>query len=291
MRWTIGIMILFLTVLAFPLPVYAAILDGEVTLLGATSTGDYGTDIDSDAHWLMVRYVTGNTFQFSVNLSMLQVDTIASGMTYTSLGPTSLGQGGWQGQHEASGSGQGEGLVPSLPVDSSAAGLGDVRLAVSRKMIGGGVKLFRLDASVEVKVPTADDTDNLGTGEWDYRLGVAGEYRFWAATMFGGLGWNTLGDPNWVEFNAVLDVYFGVDSDPLAGERLVVTGWVEGWQETLETVGSRAVLGIGLRTTGSVRWKLQARTGLTDAAEDLSVSVGVAFGISPVGPGSRGYQR
>jgi len=75
--------------------------------------------------------------------------------------------------------------------------------------------LFRLDTSLEVKIPTASVEEYLGTGEWDYRIGFAGEYRFWSATTYGGVGWNRLGDPAWIDFNDVIDVVAGVDSDPL----------------------------------------------------------------------------
>ncbi len=174
---------------------------------------------------------------------------------------------------------------------TSVTGIGDVRLAVSRRVLGGGVELFRFDASMEVKIPTADEDDNLGTGEWDYRFGLASEYRFWSASAFGGIGWSRLGDTDLVELDDVLDLYVGLDSEPFAGDRLIATGWLEGWQPAVDTAGHRAVVGVGIRTTGRLRWRLQVRTGLTDSSEDLAVVAGMSFGIAPSGPGVRGHQR
>jgi hypothetical protein len=275
--------------------VAAGLGKGEVTLLGAAGTGDYGTGIDMSSQALTVRYVTGDDFQLRVDLSMVRFETLAT-IGVTSLGPTSTGENRWQGPHEHGDavSPAGESTTQPAPATVIApvevSGLGDAYLAASKRLLGGGVRLFRMDANLEVKVPTADETQNLGTGEWDYRFGFAGEYRFWAATAYGGLGWNKLGDPPWVDFNDVLDVFVGVDSDPVANGRLILSGWLEGWQEAVESTGHRAALGFGLQTTGRVRFRFQVRTGLTNASPDVGVLFGVSFGISPPGPGLRGPQ-
>jgi hypothetical protein len=295
----VGLAILLLLAVCLSPSGVAGLGAGEVSILGAAASGDYGTDFDGDSQWLTLRYVTGNDFQFRAELSMVRVGVL-SGVSFTSLGPTSTGGNGWQGRHDREGAGSAGGMNSSFDEsttetivfeENQTAGLGDLRLAASKRLFGGGVKLFRFDANLEVKVPTANENENLGTGEWDYRLGIASEYRLWSATAYGGFGWNKLGDPAWVDFNDVVDVYVGIDSNPIARERLILGGWVEGWQEAIDSVGRRAALGVGVRTTGKTRWRLQVRTGLTDAAADVAVLVGVSFGISPPGPGIRGPQR
>jgi hypothetical protein len=274
-----------------------AVGDGELTVAGATVSGDFGTGTEIDSQRLTVRYVTGNDWQFYTALSVIRVETSPE-VTYTGLGPTSMGANGRQGRQGNSGSSEEiaspslvDTTAPTMLHDRSKSGLGDLRLALSRRIFGGGARVFRSDASIEVKAPTANEEENLGTGEWDYRVGWAAEYRFWPCTAFGGLGWNKLGDPAWVDFNDVFDAYVGMDSNPVAGERLIVSGWLEGWQEAVAAAGSRAALGLGLRTTGKTRWRLQVRTGLTDASEDVDVILGFSFGVSPHGPGVRTYQR
>lgn len=294
-----GICLLFATCLA-PAMAGAGLGDGELTLFGAAASGDYGTGIETGSEWLTLRYVAGDDLQIRADLSMVRIETFSS-VQFTGLGPTATGhnhpsqgphngQGGnGNGSQSGTGSGTDVTVADQLGRDRTT-GLGDLFVGLSKRVAGGGVRLFRFDTSLEVKIPTASEEDYLGTGEWDYRIGFAGEYRFWSATTYGGVGWNLLGDPAWIDFNDVVDVIAGVDSDPLLGERLIVSGWVEGWQEAVEEMGHRASLGVGVQSTGRVRWRLQLRAGLTDAAPDLGVLFGVSFGVAPPGPGIRGPQ-
>lgn len=280
--------ILSLSAIFFVISAGVSYADAEVSVLATTVSGDYGSDVDSDTQWLTLRYVAGRRIQVRAELSMIRADTLASGITFTGLGPTPNGGNG-------QGSMQQTATVSSLVAigdsSSSTSGIGDLRFAVSTPLLGGGAKLLRVDGSLEVKIPTADEESNLGTGEWDYRLGVAGEYRFWSASVFGGLGWNALGDTALLELDDVLDAYVGLDSVPFSDGRLIATGWLEGWQPAIDTAGSRAAAGFGIRTTGKHRWRLQVRTGLTDSSEDLAIVAGMSFGISPTGPGVRGNER
>jgi hypothetical protein len=274
--------------------------EGELTVFGAAASGDYGTGLETGSEWLTLRYVAGDDLQVRADLSMIRVETLSS-VHFTGLGPTATGtHDRWQGPHDGqggNGTGSQSGTGPGTDVTTAeplardrTTGLGDLFVGLSKRIAGGGVRLFRLDTNLEVKIPTASEEDHLGTGEWDYRIGFAGEYRFWSATTYGGVGWNRLGDPAWIDFNDVVDVIAGVDSDPVLGERLVVSSWVEGWQEAVEGTGHRAALGVGVQSTGRVRWRLQLRAGLTDAAPDLGVLFGVSFGVAPPGPGIRGPQ-
>jgi hypothetical protein len=159
-------------------------------------------------------------------------------------------------------------------------------MTLSRQLAGGGAKLFRLDAELGAKLPTAEEQERLGTGEWDYRLGVAGQYRFWSMTAFGGLGWNSLGDPEWIELADVFDVYLGLESEPIA-ERVVVSGWLEGNEEVVAGTGSGSALGLGIRGTGKTAWRVQVSAGLSGSAEEFSILVGTSFGVSAPTIGSR----
>ena len=156
--------------------------------------------------------------------------------------------------------------------------------------MGGGSKVYRMDLGAQVKIPTADPDEGLGTGEWDAYVGLTSEYRFWSATGFGGLGWNYLGDPEWQTLNDVVEGYVGVESEPLGG-RVILSGWVEGNPEVIDGLGSRAALGFGLRSLGKSRWRLLTTIGLTDAAQDFTILFGTAFGVSTPTVGTRGPVR
>jgi hypothetical protein len=137
--------------------------------------------------------------------------------------------------------------------------------------------LHRVDAEIEVKVPTADEEEGLGTGEWDARAGLGLERRFWSLTAFGGLGWTRIGDPEWLDFRDPVDGYLGLETEP--GRRgLRWSAWIDASGEVVPGAGSRARVGVGLRFSTALRWHFSATAGLTEAAEEFGLSLGLAWG-------------
>ncbi len=150
----------------------------------------------------------------------------------------------------------------------------------SRSLGGGGARLFRTAAELDVKAPTGNERAGLGTGEWDARLGLLGERRFWSATLFAGAGYNRLGDPERIELRDVPDGLLGVESEPWHGLRGSL--WLEGHGAVQAGTGSRSALGIGVRGAGSRSWRAAATLGLTGADKE----VGFVLGVSLAAPGS-----
>lgn len=171
-------------------------------------------------------------------------------------------------------------LLPTETASYWTSGVGDLRLGLGGLLAGGGAKLHRLDASLDVKVPSAD-AETIGTGEWDLRLGMSAQRRVWTGTWFGGAGYNWIGDPDWIDFNDAADLWGGFESEPF-GPRLMATGWVEANQEVVPGVGHRVVVGAGLRRFAAKSWRVSVVAGLTDAAEDFGVHLGWSW--DTVGP-------
>jgi hypothetical protein len=157
--------------------------------------------------------------------------------------------------------------------------LGDLRLGLAARLFGKPAGLYMMDFEVDVKAPTADADEGLGTGEWDGRVGFAGERRFWTATAFAGLGWTRIGDPEWIDFRNPIDAYGGVESEPL-GPGILISGWIEGTSEIVPGAGERTALAVGLRGNRKNSWRLSATVGLSDAAEDFGVRLSFTTGRS-----------
>lgn len=297
LRSTVAASSLFLLAVAFAAvesPARAEML-GEWTLLTSWATGDYGTDDPSDTWSADLQYILGDKWQLRVGVPYLVMDT-SYGTVRTGAGTVPVGDegegrrrgggdgtgeggggGGGQGGGGGGGDGSGTGECP-LPYDETADGIGDLRVALSRRLVGGGVKVFRLDAEAEVKVPTADEDSGMGTGEFDYRLGLWCGYRFWSSTLYARAGWNRLGDPWWGDLNDIVDVYLGLESDPLAAERLILSGWFSAAQEAVDDTGETFAIGTSLRTTGRYRWYGRVLVGLGDASPDVSIAIGLSVG-------------
>ena len=271
---------------------------GELSVDVRLQAGDYGTGTSSDTQSALLRYARGDRFRMRLDLSFLRVES-SVGVARTFFGTVPLDEATRRRLGEGSGQGsQGGGPEALAAVVDQAysteetweTGFGDTRLGASARLAGGGVKMFRADALLEVKAPTADEEKGLGTGEWDYRAGLGFEYRFWSATGFAGAGYTLHGDPEWIELEDVPDVYVGLESDPMNG-RYVVSAWLEAQDEVVTGAGERSALGLGLRVLGQTRYRLIATVGLSDAAEDFSVGLGVSFGAQLPGAGQRGSQR
>jgi hypothetical protein len=263
-------------------------LSDELSFAARYSTADYGANGESDTRAFTLRYVVGNAVRFRAELPMLQVRNVGT-IVRTGQGPSPVGQHGQGGSSGPGGSGR-DGAAVGSGTGDWVTGVGDLRLAATRSLAGGGAKLFRVDVGAQAKAPTADEREGLGTGEWDMRAGVAGEYRFWSVTAFGGTGWNRLGDPSWIDLNDGLDAYVGLEGVAF-GERVTVAGWIDGHEESVDGVGAAGVVGLEVRGNGRPGWRGAVTVGLGDAAEDVGVMFGYSLSPGGAGPGYRGMLR
>lgn len=84
------------------------------------------------------------------------------------------------------------------------AGIGDVTLGLTYKAFDRSETAF--DVTGKIKVPTADETRGLGTGEYDYSLQGDLYRSIGRANAFGTVGYRWYGDPAGIELE---DVFFG----------------------------------------------------------------------------------
>lgn len=275
-----------------------ALAGSDVTLTGDHRSGEYGSGSAQDSQSLSLSFVHGERIQFFARLPALRLRS-PYGVAVTSVGPVPLSPEHRQARGEpgspGNGNGSGNGGNPSggpaksdsiatdagSPVESVGgsewvSGVGDLRVGLAARLVGRPAGLYRLDADLTLKTPTADEDKGLGTGEWDVRVGLMGERRFWTCTAFAALGWNRFGDPLWVDLQDAADFFGGIESESL-GPGLMVSGWVNANTEVVPGVGSRVVLGGSLRSSRRTAWKLSLSAGLTDAAEEVGLSFGYTF--------------
>jgi hypothetical protein len=270
----------------------------ELSVFGAYLSNAHGPGSEADIQETTLRLSTGDLWQLFVDLPGLRVRS-ASALPGSGLGPIPMdprrhgpgeppgssqsGEGGPSGQGPGGGGSVPDTTLPASdslpdPTDDWTTGAGDLRIGVGHRLAGGGAKLFRADAELEVKVPTADETENLGTGELDLRLGVSGEYRFWSANAFAGLGFNRLGDPEWADLNDVVDAFAGLESEPI-GERVILSGWLQANEAVVDGAGSPVMAGLDVRSLGRVRWTVQLTTRVSGPVADLGAGFGVSYGL------------
>ncbi len=90
------------------------------------------------------------------------------------------------------------------------SGLGDIILSGSHDFPLQSSNDSKLTAGAVVKVPTADDTDGLGSGEMDFgfTLGWSAAYGEWRPMI--NVGYTFVGDPAGVDYNDVVSYSLGV---------------------------------------------------------------------------------
>lgn len=191
-RFTLAIFPVCMAFLSALLSVYAA-ADGEVSVsLGAEySTGDYGTSSKTTIWYFPA------TLKYETDVNMISLT-----VPYVSV----------EGQGDVvvtAGGGMGGGASPisrsstrtSTRTDS---GFGDVVLTGSHAIVS--TVSARIDLTGKIKFGTADEKDNLGTGENDYAVQLDLENNLNSNSIFGSAGYKILGDPPGTDFR---NVFYG----------------------------------------------------------------------------------
>ena len=165
--------------------------DGDLSVsLGAEyTTGDDGTGTDTTIWYFPLSFSYGDEVTtFSVTVPYLIVE-----------GPgnvtPAVGDGMWWG-----GMGDMQVVRPG-PVGPTRteSGLGDVVLSGSMRLVTEAPARPRVDLTGKIKFATADEADNLGTGENDYAVQLDLE----KGMFFGYLGYRIYGDPPGINLDNV----------------------------------------------------------------------------------------
>ena len=179
------------TLLSVPY-VASAATEGETSvILGAEYTsGDYGTSSKTKIWYFPVtlRYET-DVNAASISVSYLSVEG--------------------RGDVVVSGGGMGMGSQTvkrnsTLNGTRTDSGFGDVILTGSHKL--SGTASSRIDLTGKIKLGTADETDNLGTGENDYAVQLDFEQNYNSNSIFGSAGYKIFGDPPGTDYK---NVFYG----------------------------------------------------------------------------------
>lgn len=164
-----------------------AFANGEVSVsFGAEYTsGDYGTPSKTNIWYFPVtlRYET-------------DVNSVSMTVPYLSVEGTGnvVASGGMSGMRRST----------TRTDVRTETGFGDVVLAGSHKI--AGTASSRVDLTGKMKLGTAEEKDNLGTGENDYAVQLDVEKNYNSNSVFGSVGYKILGDPPGTDYR---NVFYG----------------------------------------------------------------------------------
>lgn len=229
--------------------------------LGTTyDEGDFGTSSTTRTVFapLTLKYL-GDRFDIGVTASFAHIET-AGGVTLIEGTPTRTGT--------------------ARRTATSESGVGDTLLKGRYFLIddpGPGSPLPALTPFVKVKIPTADETRNLGTGEPDYGFGLEIDKQISSFFLFGDVSYTVIGSPPGQDLRDRPAASLGVGkklSDVWAISGLV--DWrravVRGREDPAELVG---ILTYKLARTISLNPNVSV--GLTTGAPDFGVGFELAY--------------
>lgn len=247
--------------------------DGFNLGLGADySSGDYGSDTTTTILSLPVtaKYATG-AWSFKASLPWMRVDgdpNVVPGLgSLTNLNPLGRGRG--------RGTGTGGG-TPTTIESGTESGIGDLRVAATYSVDTGGP--LGIDLTANAKIATADEDKGLGTGANDYGVAVDLYRDFDGTLLFGGVGYTTLGDSDFIDVDSVLNANAGASRRVGSGSLGAMYDWraaaSDGADDRSELTGFYS-FPTGERT----KMQVYAVKGLSDGSPDWGLGLSLTAGF------------
>ncbi len=233
----------------------------DFRILPAYFKGDFGTGIDTEIAYLPFIVTVGTERQeFRLTVPFLSITTSEpvtfAGGEIIARGPSAAAAGSTQ-----------------------QSGPGDVVLQEEYFFVRGGARRPWISGLAMLKLPTADDTKGLGTGEADYGPGVAIIQPVGAhLSLLGEARYIVRGDPPGIDYRNTLWLSAGVQAR--RSKTSSVSLLYDDRQSVLSGRQNLRDLSLGydrLLSAGA-KLRLALYTGLSRTAEDYGFSAGVSFG-------------
>ena len=227
------------------------------------SVGDYGTNDDTTLIYIPVTLGVRPVEWFSLRLTVPYIRQTSQNVVVTGGGVAVRKEG--------------QGKLARPAESTTEDGIGDVLLRGSFIVVKEGDLVPEIAPYLKIKFPTADEDRGLGTGEFDYTIGVDLSKRL-VGDLYGyaTLAYTFIGDPPGSEFDNSFGWSVGVSyavTPPFS-----VFAFVDGAtaiSDQPDPVELR--VGAEYRLTKNVKLTGAVSRGLTDGAADWGISAGLAL--------------
>ncbi len=160
------------------------------------STGDYGIGQDTDI-WYVPLTASFETGRWNLGLTVPYISITGTGDVVGGTGAPVVTK-------------KEKKKDPAGTADrTTQSGLGDVVGSVGYALLSGNDGMPLVELTGKVKFPTASESQNLGTGEFDYTAQLDLSQTFGKVTPFATLGYRIMGDPEGVDLDNIFLVSVG----------------------------------------------------------------------------------
>jgi hypothetical protein len=164
-------------------------------------TGDYGTNTDTDTYTVPFTLGYSPSQLWDFYLSIPYIHQSASTAVTVAGKPIRVKKNLTGGKSK---------ITEQYIDTASHSGLGDICLGGSYTVLGETSDGPAVYALASIKFPTADEEKGLGTGEYDYCLGVGLDKRINKWTLFGNAKYNIIGSPGGIDLDNFFSMTAGV---------------------------------------------------------------------------------
>jgi hypothetical protein len=170
--------------------------------------------------------------------------------------------------------------VPAISREVSSnttSGLGDLTLRGAFFLVPEEERTPSVTPWVSLKLPTADEDEGLGTGEFDVGIGAIFSKTFGRSFGSADLGYVFIGEPGGTDLDDVFSAILTVGQR--LEEHLAVYGFLDYRTSVVERVDDPVALGLGafLAFREVLALRGEFRLGLTESAPDVGGSVSVSY--------------
>lgn len=160
-------------------------------------------------------------------------------------------------------------------------GMGDINLKGRYFALPEGSYYPGITPTLGVKFPTADRDKNLGTGKFDYELGLELHKTFEPIVLFLNGSYTFMGDPPAQRLNDRKAWGAGVQWNMI--ESIALTGSISGSNALVKGNNDplAASLSLSYNFTKSFGISISGTKGLSDGSPDFGVTTGLSWTISP----------
>jgi hypothetical protein len=212
---------------------------GYLDISGGFKTGDFGTPTTSDLWYFSPTFgYVAPRYDFSVTAPYLSLTNETGG------------------------------------VSTTESGIGDIILRGGAVLLPEGSGRLSVNGSLALKLPTADETKGLGTGETDYGAFLALHQRFdqFKLSLMG--GYIKVGDPPQTTYNDIS--LYGVGISRVWG-RTNLSASFEGRRATVPGVKNPQEINLGFFHVLNADYAIKGGTffGLNDGGPDFGLNAGI----------------